>query len=202
MKLTPIVTLGVGGKPVSYESVLIVKGNSSIKSMADVKAQSKNLTFCFVDPASTSGHLIPRAYLTSIGLNPDTAFKQTIFAGSHSASVLSVKSGKIDLGCTTDLIFNIMMENKLLNPGDIRVIWKSAPIVSDPIVVRDDINKDLVKKVQDAYLAINKEDPQVLKGFIKIFFRDTITRSYIPANDSLFNGLRKIANSVKDLKAN
>ena len=202
LKLTPIVTLGAGGKPVSYESVIIVKGDSKINTMDDVKAQSKKLSFCFVDPASTSGHLIPRAYLTSIGLNPDTAFKQTIFAGSHSASVLSVKSGKIDVGCTTDLLFNIMIQNNLLKPGDVKVIWKSAPIVSDPIVVRDDVNKDLAKKIQAAYLDINTQQPGILKGLLQIVFRDTIKRTYIPANDSLFNGLRKIANSVKDLKAN
>jgi phosphonate transport system substrate-binding protein len=202
IKLTPIVTLGANGKPVSYESVIIVKGDSKIKTMADVKAQAKKLTFCFVDPASTSGHLIPRAFLVSYGLNPDTAFKQTIFAGSHPASILSVKSGKIDVGCTTDLIFNIMIQNHMMKEGDVRVIWKSAPIVSDPIVVRNDINPELTKKIQQAYLDLNKEEPGILKDLLEIVFKDTVTRSYMVANDSLFNGLRKIANGVKGLNAN
>jgi phosphonate transport system substrate-binding protein len=70
--------------------------------MDDVKAKSQDLTLCFADPASTSGHLIPMAYLTSIGLDPKTAFKQTMFAGSHYASVLSVKSGKVDVGCSSN----------------------------------------------------------------------------------------------------
>ncbi len=202
MKLAPIVTLGSNGKPVTYESVIIVNGHGKLQSMADVRAQSKNLTFCFVDPASTSGHLVPRAYLNSIGLNPDTAFKQTIFAGGHSASVLSVKSNKIDVGCTTDLIFGLMLKAKILNEGDVRVIWRSAPIVSDPIVARSDLNPAFVKKVQNAYIDFNKEHPEILKKFTQIFFHDTLTRSYIPAQDSLYDGLRKIANSVKDLKAN
>ena len=202
MKLTPIATLGDNGKPVSYQSVIIVKGDSKIKSMADVKAQAKNLTFCFVDPASTSGHLIPRAFLVSYGLNPDTAFKQTIFAGSHPASVLSVKSGKIDVGCTTDLLFNLMIQNHMLKDGDVRVIWRSAPIVSDPIVMRDDINPELTKKIQQAYLDLDKEEPGILKGLMQVIFKDTVRRSYMVANDTLFNGLRKIANGVTGLKAN
>jgi len=202
LKLTPIVTLGDNGKPVSYQSVIIVKGDSKIKSMEDVKAQAKKLTFCFVDPASTSGHLIPRAFLVSYGINPDTAFKQTIFAGSHPASVLSVKSGKIDVGCTTDLLFNIMIQNHMLKESDVRVIWRSAPIVSDPIVMRSDINPELTKKIQQAYLDLNKEEPGILKGLLQVIFKDTITRSYMVADDSLFNGLRKIANGVKGLNAN
>jgi phosphonate transport system substrate-binding protein len=202
MKLTPIVTLGSNGKPITYKSVLIVNAHGNLKTMDDVKAKASKLTLCFVDPASTSGHLIPRAYLNSVGLNPDSAFKQVIFAGSHSASVLSVKSNKIDVGCTTDLIFSLMMQAKMLNEDDIRVIWRSAPIVSDPIVARSDLNKDFVKKVQNAYVDFNKEHPEILSKFTKIFFHDTLTRSYIPVQDSMYNGLRKIANSVKDLKAN
>lgn len=202
LKLTPMVTLGDNGKAVTYQSVIIVKGNSKINSMDDVKAQAKKLTFCFVDPASTSGHLIPRAYLNTIGLNPDTAFKQTIFAGNHSAAVLSVKSGKVDVGCTTNLLFNLMIQNKLLKEGDVKVIWTSAPIVSDPIVARDDLNKDLVKKIQAAYLDLDKEQPGILKGLMQVIFKDTIRRQYMVASDTMFAGLRKIAAGVKGLNAN
>jgi len=87
MTLIPIVTLGNNGKPSTYQSVIISNGHGNIKSMADVKARSKSLTFCFVDPASTSGHLIPRAYLNSIGLNPDTAFKNA-FCSFFTKSLL------------------------------------------------------------------------------------------------------------------
>jgi phosphonate transport system substrate-binding protein len=202
MKLTPIVTLGNNGKPSTYKSVIIVNGHSDLKSMADIKARAKNLTLCFADPASTSGHLIPRAYLNSIGLNPDTAFKQTIFAGTHPAVVLAVKSGKIDVGCTMELIFGMMIRKKMLNEGDTRILWTSDPIVSNPIVVRNDVNKELTKRIQQAYLDMNTEAPQILKSYLKIFLRDSSKRSYVVAQDSFYNGLRRIANSVKSLKAN
>ncbi|HEY9001716.1 MAG TPA: phosphate/phosphite/phosphonate ABC transporter substrate-binding protein [Mucilaginibacter sp.] len=200
MKLTPIVTLGIGGKPSTYSSVIIVNGHSNLKSMDDVKANSKKLTFCFVEPASTSGHLIPRAYLNTIGLNPDTAFKQVIFAGNHAASVMAVKSEKIDVGCTTDLVFGIMTKANMLKDGDLRVVWTSAPIVSDPVVMRDDVNKDFTKKVQQAYLDMNTEAPELLQNYIKIFMKDSQKRSYIVAQDSMYNGLRSIAGGIKDLK--
>jgi phosphonate transport system substrate-binding protein len=202
MKLTPLVTFGTNGKPSTYQSVIIVNGHSKLMSMADVKAKSKNLTFCFVDPASTSGHLIPRAYLNTIGLNPDSAFKQTIFAGNHLASVLAVKSGKIDVGCTTSIVFGMMERAKMIAPDDIRVLWTSDPIVAQPIVARSDLNPELVKKIQDAYLAINTERPDILQKYLHIFMRDTVKRSYVISRDADYNGLRKIAGGIKDLKAN
>jgi phosphonate transport system substrate-binding protein len=201
MKLDPLVTFGQSGKPMTYTSSLIVNGHSNLKSMADIRTHSKKLTLCFVDPASTSGHLIPRAYLNTIGLNPDSAFKQVIFAGNHLASVLAVKSGKIDVGCTTSLVFNIMIEKKMIDPGDVRVVWTSDPIVAQPIVIRDDINKAFAKKIQDAYLAINIERPDILKKFVKLFLKDTAKRSYVVVTDADYDGLRKIAAGVKDLKA-
>jgi phosphonate transport system substrate-binding protein len=200
MKLTPIVTLGTNGKPTTYQSVLIANAHSNIKTMADVKANSKNLTLSFVDPASTSGHLIPRAYLNSIGLNPDTAFKQTIFSGSHPATVLAVKSGKIDIGCTTNMIFGLMVQNKMLNENDVRVLWTSAPIPADPIAARSDINPEFLKKVQNAYLSMNTEAPQIIDTFVKLFLHDKVKRGFMVVQDSSYDGLRRIANGVKDLK--
>ncbi len=100
------------------------------------------------------------------------------------------------------MIFSMMMQAKMLNEDDLRVIWTSAPIVSDPIVARADLNKDFIKKVQNAYVDFDKEHPEILRSFTKIFFHDTLTRSFIPVQDSMYEGLRKIANSVKDLKAN
>ena len=202
ISLTPIVTLGSNGKPVTYQSVLIANGHSNIKTIADMKIHAKALTLCFVDPASASGHLIPRAYLNTIGLNPDSAFKQTTFAGSHLSSVLAVKSGKIDIGCTTSMVFGLMERAKMLNPGDVNVLWTSAPIVSDPVAVRADLNKDFVKKLQQSYIAMNTEAPGILKSYVKIFIKDTVKRGFMPAADSLYNGLRKIAGGIKDLKAN
>ncbi len=202
LALTPIVTLGNNGKPSTYHSVIIANGHSKLMNMADVKREAKNLTFCFVDPASTSGHLVPRGYLNTIGLNPDNAFKQTIFAGTHPASVLSVKSGKIDVGCTTDMVFKIMIQSKMLKEGDVRVIWTSAPIVGDPIVVRNDVNKEFTKKFKKAYLDMSADAPAILKSYVRLFLKDTANRSYMVAQDSMYNGLRKIAAGIKDLKAN
>jgi len=198
--ITPIVTLGEDGKPSMYHSVIFTNPKTGINNMDDVKAKSKNLTLCFADPASTSGHLIPRAYLVTLGLNPDSAFKQAIFAGSHAASVLSVASGKIDIGCTT-LEYGIqkLERSGALKPGQIKVLWQSDPIVSSPIVIRNDVNKELTKKIQDLYLNMAKDAPDVFAAYVKLYHPKYQTLSYMPVQDSMYNGLRKIARGIKDL---
>jgi phosphonate transport system substrate-binding protein len=200
--ITPIIVLGSGGKPSMYYSNIITRPGSGINSMADVKARSKSLSLCFVDPESASGHLVPRAYLTSIGLNPDTAFKSTIFAGGHLASVYTVKSGKADIGCTAKLVLDIMQTRGMLKKDDIKILWTSDAIVSDPVVVSNYLNKDIAKKIQKAYLTMGTDAPAVLNNYLKILTMDKKNISFMVAQDSFYNGVRKIAGGVKDLKLN
>jgi phosphonate transport system substrate-binding protein len=199
-KLKPLVMLGANGKPSMYYSIIITGKNSTLKSMADVKVRSKSLNFCFVEPASASGHLIPRGYLNSIGIDPDKDFKQTIFAGGHLASVLSVKSGKVDVGATTKMVLGIMVDKGLIKKDDVNILWTSDAIVTEPIVVRSDLNADLAKKIQDAYLNMKTNDPKVLHDYITTFSKDHAEVSYMVAQDSFYNGLRKIAGGIKEMK--
>ncbi len=200
--IEPIAVLGLYGKPYMYHSNIFVRSNSGLNSMADVKAKAKSLTLCFTDPVSTSGHLVPRAYLTSIGLNPDNAFRETMFAGSHAASILTVAAGKVDIGCATDEYgVNLLVKNGQVKKGALKIIWISDPIVGSPIVVRKDINKDFAKKIQQFYLDFAKDQPLMFDRYIKVYYvQRPANLAYIAIQDSMFNGIRKMVNGVKDLE--
>lgn len=198
--IIPIATLGENGKQSMYHSIIFTSPATGINSMADLKAKAKSLTLCFADPASTSGHLIPRAYLKTIGLDADSAFKQVIFAGSHPASILSVASHKIDIGCsTTEYGLQKLERAGEVKPEEIKVLWQSEPIVSSPIVARNDLNKDFVKKIQGLILNLAKDAPDVFAAYVKLYHPKYNNLSYMAVDDSMYNGLRKIAAGIKDL---
>jgi len=199
--IDPLTVIGLDGKPYMYYSNIYVRTSSGLNSMADVKAHAKNLTFCFTDPASTSGHLVPRAYLNSIGLNPDSAFKQTVFAGSHAAAVLTVAAGKIDVGCATDEYgIDLLVNRGLVKKDVLKVLWTSAPIVGSPIVIRRDINKDFAKKIQQYYFNMSKQQPEAFKTYIKAYYASApADLNYVAIDDSSFNSIRKMAAGLKDL---
>jgi phosphonate transport system substrate-binding protein len=199
--ITPIIAVGKNGAPNMYRSVIFTNNKTGLNSIEDLKARSKNFSLCFVDPASTSGHLIPRAYLTTIGLNPDNGvFKQTIFAGSHLASVLSVTSGKIDVGCSAiEYGLSLAERRGLIKQDQYKILWVSDPIVSSPLVVRNDLNKDFVKKIQSLFINLKKDAPDVFNAYIKLYYDHPEQYSYLAVQDSMYNGIRKIAGGIKDL---
>ncbi len=79
-----------------YKGQFIANVNSGIKSFADLKGK----TFCFVDPNSTSGYIVPRIILKANGIDPDTDFKATQNAGSHNNVAIAVYKGDCDAGVT------------------------------------------------------------------------------------------------------
>lgn len=201
-KLVPIVAPGLNGKPMGYRSYIITSPATGLQTMDDVKARAHGLTLCFADPASTSGHLVPRAYLTSIGLDPKTAFKQMMFAGSHAASLLSVKSGKTDLGCVFEPMYQKMIREGTIKEGDIKILWISDPIVESPICMRPEVSPAFTQKVRQAFLDM-PTDPlghDAFHSFMAMYFpKIADSLSYIEINDSVYDGLRKIASDIGDL---
>jgi phosphonate transport system substrate-binding protein len=79
-----------------YKGQFIAGADTGIKALADLKGK----TFCFVDPLSTSGYIVPRIILKANGINPDTDLKATVNAGSHPNVAISVYKGDCDAGVT------------------------------------------------------------------------------------------------------
>src|SRR5215216_1289516 len=87
----------LGGEPQPfYKAQFIANVDSGINSFADLKGK----TFCFVDPNSTSGYIIPRIILAANGINPDVDFAATQNAGSHPNVAVAVYQGDCDAGVT------------------------------------------------------------------------------------------------------
>src|SRR5262249_46381889 len=62
-------TFDKNAKTFYLSTIITKKGNgANIKTVKDLKGH----TFSFVDPASTSGHLMPASIIMAAGINPDT----------------------------------------------------------------------------------------------------------------------------------
>lgn len=110
MKPTPVVlNKDVLGR-VYYKACVVTHAKSGLKTFADLKGK----TFAFVSPTSTSGGVGPTFLLLKNGINPDTDFKNKIYAGKHDASLLAVKNGKVDAGAVGDVYFPRWKERNIL----------------------------------------------------------------------------------------
>jgi phosphonate transport system substrate-binding protein len=158
--IEPLVTYvdADGGK--GYRSVLIVRSDSSYKSIEDLKGKS----LAWADPNSTSGYLIPNAALRDAGIDPQKHFGRTVFAGGHEQGVLGVLKGNFDSAFTwmspghRSGQFRIMMDRGLLKLEDLRIVWES-PLIANPLwAVPKSIPADMRQDLLDMFLGLAKDN--------------------------------------------
>ncbi|MYH96165.1 MAG: phosphate/phosphite/phosphonate ABC transporter substrate-binding protein [Acidimicrobiia bacterium] len=157
-----------GASP-GYRSYLVTGIDSGISSLEDLAG--KNV--CFVDPGSTSGYLFPSEGLLSVGLDPSEGSNDinSIFAGGHDSSILSVASGDCDAGFAADVFLKSQPDDagpgRLQDTGDIdgildrvdgsdvnpesaelAIIWKTEYIAGAPFALNvDTIPADMIEEI-------------------------------------------------------
>ncbi len=177
----------------SYRSLLLANSKSNIKTLDDLKARSKFLSLSFVDPASTSGHLMPRAFLNSIGLDPDSKFKQVVFSTTHGASILTLISGKVDIAAASDEILNKLISTGRVKRSDFTVLWTSEPIPPDPICIKKDLDPEFKNLVKKVLLELPQASPDIWKANMHFEYTGDPNAGsylYINAPDSIYNPVR------------
>lgn len=204
----------------SYFSVISVKKSGSILKLADLKGKNFN----YVDPASTSGHLVPKTLLLKNGIDPDKDMR-TVFAGSHATSIVALWNGKSDAAASTESTLYNLAQNKQIEfcgfpdgevgkdrskaeidglfeqcpNGKIAMLAYSEPIPNTPFAIRSDMPKSFKDAVRDALLSM-KDDAEFVK-VSKRWYLDPHKEAKLPSLDAYYNPLRDIAKALDlDLK--
>lgn len=157
-------TVAANGAP-GYWSLMITHKDSDIESVDDVLANASELVFGNGDPNSTSGYLVPGYYVfAKNGVDASSAFKRTLNS-SHETNALAVANQQVDVAT-----FNTEgMERLEVTAPDkaeqLRVIWKSPLIPSDPLVWRGDLDDATKEKLREFFLNYgdDAEEQQILE---------------------------------------
>jgi phosphonate transport system substrate-binding protein len=195
----PLVVPGFpSGEASTYRSVFITHPGTGLTSMEDVKAHSRELTLAWADPASASGHLVPRAHLESIGLFAERDFRRVIFSLNHTASIMSIKAGKLDLAAVTLTSLNNLVEKGRVSRESFRVLWTSEPIMASMIAVRGGLPEEFKRELREAYLSFRHEAPEAWAKIAPLYLTTGVV--WVPASDADFASLRALARNVKGLR--
>ncbi len=131
-----------------YHSLIVVPADSKAQKLEDLKGK----TFLFADPASTSGHLFPRAiFINKLGIKTEeveTYFSNLSFSGGHDKSILAVAKKTADGAGVCDTCIKKVIDAGLVKESDFRIIAKSDPIPTSPFTYRNDLPAELVEKIK------------------------------------------------------
>ncbi|RIX51317.1 phosphate/phosphite/phosphonate ABC transporter substrate-binding protein [Paenibacillus nanensis] len=171
-------------------SVIIVPKDSPVQKVEELKGKN----FLFADPASTTGHLYPRATLMKqLNLANDEIpefFGNVSFSGGHDKSLLAIANGDADGAATCSQCIEMIGGAGLINPEDVRVIAESDPIPGGgALAYRGDLPQDLVDKMREFALSYADKNPAYFEGLG--------AKGFFPAEDSDFDGVREVAEMLE-----
>jgi phosphonate transport system substrate-binding protein len=156
---------------ISYISVMVTRADSGITSLETMRGRS----LAWADPNSASGYLIPRFELREGGIDPEPGkfFSRTGFGGGHEQAVVAVLQKQYDAAVTwasgqgeesqgfSRGNLQAMVAKGMLNMADLRIIWKSRPILNGPLTVRLDTPAEFRADIRDFHLALPKAHPAI-----------------------------------------
>ncbi|MBU9713681.1 phosphate/phosphite/phosphonate ABC transporter substrate-binding protein [Evansella tamaricis] len=179
----------IGGKSeeeIYYTSAIIVPKDSDAESIADLEGKD----FLFVDPASTSGHIFPRAkVIEDLGVTNDeveSVFGSVTFSGSHDASILAIVNGDADGAAIATDVMDAMLDQGVINEGDFKIIASSDPIPRGPDAYRSNLPEDLKEAIREFYYSYENER----------FFEERGINGFYPVEDSAFDVVRRTAEAL------
>ena len=161
-----------------YHSIFIVKNNSSIKTLNDFAGK----TIAFEAPESTSGYLLPKAYLVQKGFklvaepiagestknssnNDDNNIIRYVFAREDQNIPLWVVEGKADIG----VISNVDFEQEVYESvkSQLKIIDRTIDVPRHVVSHRSEMEPALVQKIKDVLLNMDKdpEGIEILRNF-------------------------------------
>jgi phosphonate transport system substrate-binding protein len=166
----------------------IITANPKITKLSDLNGKK----FAFVDPASTSGFILP----SSLFHQKKISIKDTVFAGKHDSVVTMVYQGRVDAGAT----FHMPEENG--EPQDarrlvkaqfpdvykkVRILERTGPIPSDPVVFASSMPIEFENQIVAALRKFVTR-PEGRETLMKLYNVD----GFVPASDQTYDSLRTI----------
>ncbi|WP_420430924.1 phosphonate ABC transporter, permease protein PhnE [Hyphobacterium sp.] len=175
-----------------YRSIIIVPADSPLQTIDDLLVCDGSLNFGFGDPLSTSGTLVPNAYIFSPrGIDPQNCFNQVTRA-SHEANLLTVANAQLDAATNNTTNIERLERSRPEVLENVRTIWRSPLIQTDPIMWRRDLPADVRARIQEFFLTYGWRGDTDQRAREQGILRELEMGGFLPATNDHFLPIRRL----------
>ena len=167
-----------------FKSVFVAAPDSGIAGLDDLRGR----TFTFGSESSTSGHLMPRFFLSEAGIDPERDFTGVAYSGSHDATWKQVEAGAVEAGALNANVWDTRVRDGAVDRAKVEVFYTTPGYVDYHWVVRpglDDVyGGGFTKRLVDAILKLDAanggRDQEIMDAFQAERFIPTTNENYRP----------------------
>jgi phosphonate transport system substrate-binding protein len=143
-----------------YRAVIFCKNDASISKLTDLRGK----TVAFEEPFSSSGYFFPKLALLRAGLRPVPKRESSggsvaagdvdyVFSNADENTMAWVLRGRVNAGATDHQTFAKEARGHI---KDLTILYESAPITRHLLSYRDGLSENLVGKIKQILLAMDK----------------------------------------------
>ena len=149
-----------------FTSVFIARADSGIEpftSVADLQTIAGR-SFTFGSESSTSGRLMPQAFLNEADIDPATDFaSQPGFSGSHDATIEVVTAGSFEVGALNSQVWDARVAEGTVDTDEVIEIFRTPEFFDYHWVAQPDLDVRLgegfTDELTEAFVSLDASNP-------------------------------------------
>lgn len=162
-----------------FHSVFVTQSTENISKLEDLKGKS----FTFGSESSTSGHLMPRYFLTEAGIDPNKDFDgKPNFSGSHDTTYKLVESGAFKAGALNEAVWEAAVKEGKVDTNKVKVFYTTPPYYDYNWTINSNVEdvfgKGTKEKVKEALLSFKGDQKDITDLFQSDRFVETKNDNY------------------------
>ncbi len=169
-----------------YRSYVIVHNDSPIKTFPELTGK----VFAFADPKSNTGKIYPTYLLKTMGTDPERFFGRFFYSYSHNKSIEMVAKKIVDGAAVDSLVYDYMRKSGSPYTNQTKIIKRSPPFGTPPVVVVRDIDPAIKEKVKNAFLTMHR----MPKG--KAILEAMMIDGFVEVPDHDYDGIREMESAI------
>lgn len=197
-RMIPLLNLNLGmDTATQYGGCIIAARSTDILQLPQLRNAAR-YTLALVAPSSTSGNLVPRLLLNSIGITDAASRFDTYYAGTHQQAVADVLSGKAQLaGCGCAEVDTAKLYQGFDRKAVVVASFNDIPL--GPLAYHHKLPPVVVEKVQWALLRIHEKDATRFRVFCSGWTEFRKAKSFQPVQDHAYDPFRRMFGNNESL---
>lgn len=187
-------TVDSDGNP-GYWSLLVTHKDSPLNSLDDVlkSCADKSLNFGYGDPNSTSGYLVPSYYVfAKNGVDPKDCFK-TVRNANHETNLMAAVNKQVDVATNNTENLRRMETKDAAAAAQVKVLWRSPLIPSDPVVWRKNLDEADKGKLYKFFMSYGRMGDAEQVAHARAVLKALQWAPFNPSSDNQLLPIRQLA---------
>jgi phosphonate transport system substrate-binding protein len=162
-----------------------------VDSLEALKPQLEGLSFTFGNLRSTSGHIMPRHFMTAAGIDLEHGVKGGAKnQDNHTMTLDMVADGRVDVGALNYTNYEQASDDKKQQAVK---IYETPTYVDYCLVARDSLGEELVAKIRDAFTQLDA-NVSAHRAMLDAFKAER----FIAAESSQWQMIRDVVKGLQD----